>query len=838
MATITSAASGPWSAGSTWAGGAVPADNDTVVIAAGHSVEFDVDMSAWVNGVAGLTIEGHATTPAMLYAKHSVAGTYHLKLKTGTLIQGTNAAVFGRLLANADGVWGNTGALPFDRKFIIDLGATGSVSATYLDIDFRCTEPEHKYVLVTGHTVGSPVITTTTDVTADPQWAPGARVVLADEGPADYDQQRTTLASVDSATQITLGANVDSAQYNGAAKVWLVSRNVEVRSSCTTNVNILNGGKNNHYGCAIISTAGTGTTVYGYGINSGSGHTVSGTITGCGNGIYSGSGHTVSGTITGCGSGINYGSGHTVSGTITGCSSGIYSGSGHTVSGTITGCGNGISYGSGHTVSGTITGCSSGIFYGSGHTVSGTITGCGNGINYGSIRLAGALLSGNLRDLYNCMTAGSATLGSTVQDGAYKYVTMPMSECRYTALVYPLGEVDGAIGCWTQGGYCKSAVHSEATHGVPPTIPTLVNEQMFEDSNRYCYVELPYTVPRGSTMTVRFCGRLTSTATITDLPRVEIVDVNKPWLDGDVLASSQIAANTDWQTHIVTWENTGADKEVMLRVRVKGGTLTGTGTDMLYWYAESVDIVSTELKAELIDAVAAIKAKTDNLPASPAAVGSAMTLTPAYDRAKDDVLTPLAAVDGKVDSILEDTSTSIPTSIAELPTDADVQTAARAALDDYSPATWRDIPTDDEIQAAAQAAIVIEGVSKFDAATDAVRVGNIDDIDAALSAAHGSGAWGETVEGDTLLTEATVVDGSALGRILDSSGNPVPGATLTLYAAADLTRSTPLRRTTAAADGTWTLPAPSGSLVLVVSKDGFYDAADGDATIEVAITVP
>ena len=33
-------------------------------------------------------------------------------------------------------------------------------------------------------------------------------------------------------------------------------------------------------------------------------------------------------------------------------------------------------------------------------------------------------------------------------------------------------------------------------------------------------------------------------------------------------------------------------------------------------------------------ATAAIQAKTDNLPASPAAVGSAMTLTSAYDAAK------------------------------------------------------------------------------------------------------------------------------------------------------------------------------------------------------------
>ena len=74
------------------------------------------------------------------------------------------------------------------------------------------------------------------------------------------------------------------------------------------------------------------------------------------------------------------------------------------------------------------------------------------------------------------------------------------------------------------------------------------------------------------------------------------------------------------------------------------------------------------------------------------------------------------------------------------------------------------------------------------------------------------------------------MDGTALGLT-------TPGATLTLYAAADTARTTPLRKTTANADGTWALYAPSGSLVLVVAKDGFYDSADGDAAIEVAITV-
>ena len=59
----------------------------------------------------------------------------------------------------------------------------------------------------------------------------------------------------------------------------------------------------------------------------------------------------------------------------------------------------------------------------------------------------------------------------------------------------------------------------------------------------------------------------------------------------------------------------------------------------------------TAILAAVDTEVAAIKAKTDNLPALPAAVGSAMTLTAAYDKAKDDVLTPLAVVDGIADAI-------------------------------------------------------------------------------------------------------------------------------------------------------------------------------------------
>ena len=150
-ATITSngTGGGSASAGATWVGGVVPADDDAVTVAAGDSILWDLDTSGYAAGLQTVTITGIASgTPGMIYFKDGTSG--FIKLKTGYSIVGTNTAVKGRLLANSDGVWGNTGALAFAYKAIIATAAGTSTVATinqqYLDIALYCTVPTNSFL--------------------------------------------------------------------------------------------------------------------------------------------------------------------------------------------------------------------------------------------------------------------------------------------------------------------------------------------------------------------------------------------------------------------------------------------------------------------------------------------------------------------------------------------------------------------------------------------------------------------------------------------------------------------------------------------------------------------
>jgi len=395
-ATATSTGSGAWST-DIWDGGAgaggVPADGDSVVIAAGHSVLMDADLSAWT-GLSTVTIQGDDSTPGMLYFKDGTSG--YLKLRTGYNIVGDSGTFKGRLLANSDGVWGHTGSLAYANKAVIDLNGTSRINAEYLDIYLKGTEPTNKFVrtysakfatssintetdvvtLGSSHGwsanravsvrssgtlpeplladvvyyVGSPsgadlkllytssgtavditsegtgtievysgysqsagegawagvsTVNVLEDITSD-SWSSTDghdHVILADAGPVDVDYQRLQLNDISTAYSVTLSAALDSAQYPGA-RIVLVSRNVSVRGGGTGSTQAIidyasattAGG---YFGCEIRNQSASGTTVYGYGVNSGTNHTISGTLTGNNTGVNSGTNHTISGTLTG-----------------------------------------------------------------------------------------------------------------------------------------------------------------------------------------------------------------------------------------------------------------------------------------------------------------------------------------------------------------------------------------------------------------------------------------------------------------------------------------------------------------------------------------------------------
>ena len=240
MATITSNQSGAWSATATWVGGALPADGDAVVIAAGHLVLMDVDQSAWT-GLFNVTITSHATTPGMLYWAAGTSG--YLKVRTGYKILGTNAAAYGRLLANSDGVWGNTGALPYADKAVIDLQGTAYVDCQYLDVALRCTEPTNKYVETYGTAYTLSSVNTSTNVLTFGSAPPAAGTVVAIRStgalPGGLDSEELYY------TRSVSGNDCKLAYYNNDAAV------VDITSSGSGTITMYSGHTNT--GTAVVN---------------------------------------------------------------------------------------------------------------------------------------------------------------------------------------------------------------------------------------------------------------------------------------------------------------------------------------------------------------------------------------------------------------------------------------------------------------------------------------------------------------------------------------------------------------------------------------------------------
>lgn len=213
MATITSngTGGGNWGTAATWAGGVAPVDDDTVVIASGDTVIFNVDTSSWTAGINGMTITGTL--------KVSTTTSSYMKMKAATLIVGAGTFNIGE---------SGAGAIPFAVKFTLTGGAGWYIDGNAgLTMTVYGAEPSIKYVkLSADEAIGQTELSVDTDVTGD-IWAVGDIIRIDDINKAAESEERVIAAGGIAAGAITVTAGLTAAKSTGAV-VSLITRNVKI----------------------------------------------------------------------------------------------------------------------------------------------------------------------------------------------------------------------------------------------------------------------------------------------------------------------------------------------------------------------------------------------------------------------------------------------------------------------------------------------------------------------------------------------------------------------------------------------------------------------------------
>lgn len=278
---------------------------------------------------------------------------------------------------------------------------------------------------------------------------------------------------------------------------------------------------------------------------------------------------------------------------------------------------------------------------------------------------------------------------------------------------------------------------------------------------------------------------------VSDLPSVPTASDNATAAAAAILAaadSDPISANVTYSAGVALAGRLAeyADVNPLALEATAQAILASVNTidDFLDTEIAAILADTNELQTDLVNGgrldllIDAIKAKTDVIPASPAAVGSAMTLTAAYDAAKT------AATQTSVDDLptnaelaaaLAAADDAVLAAIAALNnlSSAQAQAAATAALEAYDP------PTNAEMVAR-----TLLAASYFDPATDTVArvtlvdttTTNTDMVAAAPSAATVADAvWDEALSGHAG-AGSTGAALSAAGAAGDPWSTALPGA--------------------------------------------------------------
>lgn len=212
MAAITSAQSGLWSATSTWVGGVVPGEFDTVTIAAGHTVTVDGSYIVGNDVVNGLTINGRLkasrTVNSLLTLKTTIAnattGEWDWGIEGDTIPASVTA-----------GVRINYSAVMANNKYDIRLGTTNRFNL----IGMRGVN-KRRHTKTTTAVVGGTTVTFTVDDATG--WAVGDWLIISADQNLVSTQVESKQISAISGNDVTVATAWTNSRAAGAvvANVW------------------------------------------------------------------------------------------------------------------------------------------------------------------------------------------------------------------------------------------------------------------------------------------------------------------------------------------------------------------------------------------------------------------------------------------------------------------------------------------------------------------------------------------------------------------------------------------------------------------------------------------
>jgi hypothetical protein len=543
MSSITSVKSGLWSDPTVWDIGTVPANGDSVTIAYGHTVTFNVDQSGFSLGLAGLTINGTLTfiadgTRTYLKMADNITGS-------GALYVGTQASP---IPPSTDGQ--PTATVAFNGAYQVTGTLTIELWGEQRAPGYPIASKVDNYTIVLQGSGRLEWLRANDRVgisnsTIRGQNSPPGESFLV----ASYNPDTRTI-TLDSSTPLTRAAN-----QNGATDyVICLTRSIWVTNLVgqSTNMSFV---YNVHYGKAL----GVRFSNFGRGpIQESNGWTITSCIgqnNAYGGIAYGGSGHT----ITSC-TGQNNADGGIA-----------HSGYGHTIT-SCTGQNNadgGIAHsGYGH----TITSCTGqnntdgGIAHsGYGHSIRNCTT---DGSNTGA-----TLWYVTAADCYN------SAFGEATEVAGYTDIT-------HTKLAiirsFDHDQAAGNIRAWCRGG----VVYTETI--LAPPGRSLSYRHACESASCPVRMDWDLSIDTGEILRVKVWMR--KDTAMAWLPRVQLIDPAQDPLASDSAQPLAERVMTDsvnmWEQYYLMWRNTtGAPKKLILRTIA----MNATGNAWFDW-----DILTTK----------------------------------------------------------------------------------------------------------------------------------------------------------------------------------------------------------------------------------------------------